>query len=197
LKKISELRNHGGGEMTGILGKVRLRKKRSLRFAIFCIALSSLLFFLWVLGFGCRLFIDSKSGSLRSSSAECFFTNKFSDQRGGIEVVWSYGTGNPRTSRVRGFLIPWTLGFVGGIRYPNDAGVNVMTITDISYWPFITVFFLFALLFYRHFQRIAHPRGRCEACNYDLRAHQPGQKCPECGTEIPRFGWRPPAPPKD
>jgi hypothetical protein len=32
--------------------------------------------------------------------------------------------------------------------------------------------------------------GCCPTCGYDLRAHKPGQKCPECGTEIPRFGWR-------
>ncbi len=32
----------------------------------------------------------------------------------------------------------------------------------------------------------------CPICGYDLRAHKPGQKCPECGTEIPRFGWRRP-----
>jgi hypothetical protein len=31
---------------------------------------------------------------------------------------------------------------------------------------------------------------RCPICGYDLRAHKPGQKCPECGTEIPKFGWR-------
>jgi hypothetical protein len=27
--------------------------------------------------------------------------------------------------------------------------------------------------------------GCCRKCSYDLRAHQPGQKCPECGTLIP------------
>jgi hypothetical protein len=26
--------------------------------------------------------------------------------------------------------------------------------------------------------------GLCPSCSYDLRAHQPGQKCPECGTLI-------------
>jgi len=25
----------------------------------------------------------------------------------------------------------------------------------------------------------------CESCRYDLRAHLPGQRCPECGTVIP------------
>lgn len=27
--------------------------------------------------------------------------------------------------------------------------------------------------------------GLCPACGYDLRAHSPGQKCPECGQPIP------------
>ncbi len=27
--------------------------------------------------------------------------------------------------------------------------------------------------------------GKCPTCSYDLRAHHPGQKCPECGTPIP------------
>ena len=30
----------------------------------------------------------------------------------------------------------------------------------------------------------------CPICHYDLRAHKPSQQCPECGTPIPRFGWR-------
>jgi hypothetical protein len=37
-------------------------------------------------------------------------------------------------------------------------------------------------------------RGLCPICNYDLRAHRPNQKCPECGTQIPALGWRPPKP---
>ena len=27
--------------------------------------------------------------------------------------------------------------------------------------------------------------GLCPTCSYDLRAHAPGQRCPECGTLIP------------
>jgi hypothetical protein len=26
---------------------------------------------------------------------------------------------------------------------------------------------------------------RCRKCHYDLRAHKAGERCPECGTEIP------------
>ena len=28
-------------------------------------------------------------------------------------------------------------------------------------------------------------RGECPKCGYDLRAHAPGQVCPECGTAVP------------
>jgi uncharacterized paraquat-inducible protein A len=31
-------------------------------------------------------------------------------------------------------------------------------------------------------------RRRCRKCNYDLRAHQPGDRCPECGTPAPPAG---------
>lgn len=31
----------------------------------------------------------------------------------------------------------------------------------------------------------------CLQCAYDLRAHQPGQRCPECGYEIPRHTTAP------
>jgi tRNA(Ile2) C34 agmatinyltransferase TiaS len=30
-----------------------------------------------------------------------------------------------------------------------------------------------------------HAAGLCQKCGYDLRAHRPGQRCPECGTPIP------------
>jgi len=40
---------------------------------------------------------------------------------------------------------------------------------------------------YRAATRRRHRRqGLCPTCSYDLRAHHPGQKCPECGTPIPQ-----------
>ena len=38
---------------------------------------------------------------------------------------------------------------------------------------------------YRRIRPKILPTGLCPTCRYDLRAHQPGQKCPECGTLIP------------
>ena len=32
--------------------------------------------------------------------------------------------------------------------------------------------------------RRLHQR-HCRKCNYDLRAHKPGDRCPECGTTVP------------
>jgi len=31
----------------------------------------------------------------------------------------------------------------------------------------------------------ARKPGTCQKCGYDLRAHKPGDRCPECGTIIP------------
>ena len=33
-------------------------------------------------------------------------------------------------------------------------------------------------------RRRRSPKGLCPTCAYDLRAHNPGDKCPECGTTI-------------
>lgn len=35
-------------------------------------------------------------------------------------------------------------------------------------------------------QRRSHGPSLCRKCHYDLRAHVPGGRCPECGTAIPR-----------
>jgi hypothetical protein len=44
----------------------------------------------------------------------------------------------------------------------------------------------------RHRHRLK--QGRCPKCGYDLRAHHPGDKCPECATPVPP---RPPPPTTD
>jgi len=33
-------------------------------------------------------------------------------------------------------------------------------------------------------RRFRERHGLCLTCGYDLRAHKPGDKCPECGTVI-------------
>lgn len=30
----------------------------------------------------------------------------------------------------------------------------------------------------------------CPICGHDVRDLKPNQKCPKCGTQVPRFGWR-------
>jgi len=37
----------------------------------------------------------------------------------------------------------------------------------------------------RQLRIIAEMVGKCPICAYDLRAHKPGDKCPECGTTVP------------
>ncbi|HVT82536.1 MAG TPA: hypothetical protein VHM90_17980, partial [Phycisphaerae bacterium] len=32
--------------------------------------------------------------------------------------------------------------------------------------------------------------GVCPICGGDIRGLQPNQKCPKCGTQIPKFGWK-------
>ena len=46
---------------------------------------------------------------------------------------------------------------------------------------FLTVLLLIGLTFRRRRKRNA---GLCPTCSYDLRAHKPGQRCPECGVLI-------------
>jgi hypothetical protein len=69
----------------------------------------------------------------------------------------------------------------------------------LRYW-FLTLLFVlnlpfWFLLFLRARNRtLARKRGLCARCGYDLRAHQTGDKCPECGTPVTHsntdsFGW--------
>jgi hypothetical protein len=39
--------------------------------------------------------------------------------------------------------------------------------------------------------RHRHPPGHCQKCGFDLRAHKPGEKCPECGTIVPAPAVKP------
>ena len=62
----------------------------------------------------------------------------------------------------------------------------------VSHWFAGAPFGICGIWSWRKYRRlrVLASDNKCPICHYDLRAHKPGQKCPECGTEIPKFGWR-------
>jgi hypothetical protein len=74
---------------------------------------------------------------------------------------------------------------------PKDGPLPAMFLLAISDWvPAVPLFLCAYLCWNRRTRVTSSSQSRCPICGYDLRAHKPGQKCPECGTEIPKFGWR-------
>jgi hypothetical protein len=70
---------------------------------------------------------------------------------------------------------------IGGAGY--DCRTNVLMIPD---WALLILFSIYpcwrAITFFR---KRRYPLIGCIKCHYDLRAHHPSDKCPECGTLIP------------
>jgi hypothetical protein len=68
---------------------------------------------------------------------------------------------------------------------PEDTVTTIM----IPCWPVLLLFALLAtwvtILEVRYWRNQRRNRiGLCPTCSYDLHAHKPGDKCPECGTPI-------------
>ena len=62
----------------------------------------------------------------------------------------------------------------------------------IPYWAPTLLFAGLAWLGFRRARRQARTNaGRCMQCNYDLRAHKAGDKCPECGANITPLAAKP------
>ena len=79
---------------------------------------------------------------------------------------------------------------IGWVTYPASADLPAVTIIGVDNWILSLPFLALAYVLWKRLTRLQHGTpGLCPICHYDLRAHKPGQKCPECGTEIPRFGW--------
>jgi hypothetical protein len=71
--------------------------------------------------------------------------------------------------------------------YPRGSYTRYLT---LPYWFLAAVATLPpAFWLWRRLRRSPVPPNACATCRYDLRAHQPGDRCPECGTVIgPRAG---------
>jgi hypothetical protein len=80
----------------------------------------------------------------------------------------------------------WELFSPPGTPLPNVHMLVRSKTFTIPYW-FPTLLFAAvpAWWFFLYLRRRRTPAGHCPTCRYDLRAHAPGQKCPECGTVIP------------
>ncbi len=68
-----------------------------------------------------------------------------------------------------------------------------------NFGPLPLILLLASALALSAYRRVRHRRasrrigrGCCAACGYDLRAHHPGDKCPECGTAVPASHLIPP-----
>ena len=77
------------------------------------------------------------------------------------------------------------------IRYSSGSDGPPVTETYVvivvPYWPFLLVLAILPGLWTLRFQGLRRKKreGLCRMCAYDLRAHAPGQVCPECGTAVP------------
>ena len=99
--------------------------------------------------------------------------------------VYAYGGDFTRIGKMQwGVFLLWI---------PNRPPAPAAFLLVVADWVLIVPLFLGMLFFrWRLGRTTTLAQNTCPNCNYDLRAHKPGQKCPECGTEIPRLGWRSP-----
>jgi hypothetical protein len=154
---------------------------------------------LWVRSLWVEEVIQYQSGAVirgvNSANGTLTFTTirNFSDRAGMVRTpVVFYGDDGARYDRFPDSPqepFKWrTLGF--GYRESDGWLVpgQIMHTTEIYVpdWIFVLIFVTFPARSLIEFlrQRKLQP-GLCATCRYDLRAHEPGERCPEYGTVIP------------
>jgi|GEM_PF-6646809 len=100
------------------------------------------------------------------------------------QVNWSIGTspGPIVVSHDDMFFFQRTVLHHGGFSTSTTYTVRLPLV-----FPVLHALSFIALCYWahKHLQFRHRDHSRCIHCHYDLRAHKPGDKCPECGTLIP------------
>jgi hypothetical protein len=75
-----------------------------------------------------------------------------------------------------GFVFTWN---------PPDAAGNQYRNLLVPHWSLAAAALVLPLVWTRKrwMERARRKPGHCAECGYDLRAHKPGERCPECGAE--------------
>jgi hypothetical protein len=101
----------------------------------------------------------------------------------GVMRIDGVGSVYLRDARESGYLF----GLIGSEDYPKTPHSARGSLIYVSDWEIAFLSLLLTLAVYVRSLRLNRSApGKCPTCDYDLRAHQPGQKCPECGTPISR-----------
>lgn len=108
-------------------------------------------------------------------------------------LVWSgplHGTGDYQLRSE--IAVPWVVTVQSGYRSDStEMSYGLLAFREPVY--FISMHALWLCLglsawpigaAVRWFRRCRHLPGHCVTCGYDLRAHKPGDRCPECGSSV-------------
>lgn len=121
-------------------------------------------------------------GRTQSTDPEWIATREAMAKSGMMEH-WGRGSGQAGDSQAW-YKLSYLSG--SGRGFPMALMQSSTTIA-IPEWPILLVLAVLPGLWLIAFRRLrrSHTLGLCRKCNYDLRAHTPGQLCPECGLAIP------------
>jgi len=96
------------------------------------------------------------------------------------------GPGQPIAQTLKVLLpVEYFHTFLGFTLFKGGTSPDHLLLVQVPWWFIATAFAATALYSLRKVRRLALFPGLCPHCRYDLRAHAPGEKCPECGTTIP------------